>query len=123
MSFFHIPKLLLLHKRLNGWIAVSNLIDTKDFKDSTSVNEMAYIVCSVLNQITESKTELAKLRNEVTKLDNHYDWAKYFPSLYKELCVIIVKHIAREINILFDNNPDAVKMMQKSVEVGCEMIK
>ena len=54
MLFFHIPKLLLLHKRLNGWIAVSNLIDTKDFKDSTSVNEMAYIVCSVLNQIIEN---------------------------------------------------------------------
>ena len=33
-----------------------------------------------------------------------------------------MKHIAREISILFDNNPDAVEMMKKSVEVSFEMI-
>ena len=121
MLFFHIPKILLLYKKLNDWTSILNLLDAIGIEDSVSLEETVHTVCSVMSQIIKNEATLENLKLDIKKVANHYDWSQYIPKLVrmcKEQSGEIVKLIAREMSFLFDNNPNAFENIKKRVEVN-----
>ena len=119
MLFFHTPKLLLLYKEVNGWTSLLQLCESINLQDMTQKIQLR-------NHFIETEAKLIALKQEVLALSllqacSLSEWTQFLEKVLlvcKELSGQAVRHIAKEISFLCENNLRTFDYMTNKVEVS-----